>query len=88
MSLALFGQTVATGHVSCSPSRSKPEVQVLRVNGKVRVIGVKEAAIYLGVSQTVVRDIAIGPAKSARYSLSLISRVTREYPQLQGGAHA
>jgi hypothetical protein len=84
MVLAMFGQVVDMGHRVEPPVRRKPEVQVLRLNGKVRVIGVKEAAIYLGISQTVVRDIAMGPEKSARYSAALRTRVLKEYPQLKG----
>ena len=88
MSLAIFGQTLEMCQQRTFAPRIKPEVQVVRVNNKVRVLGVKEAAIYLNCSQTVVRDIAIGQSKCARYSIALVSRVLREYPQLQGGASA
>jgi hypothetical protein len=84
MSLAIFGQDVSVCQQRTLPMRPKPGVQVLRLNGKVRVIGVKEAAVWLGCSQTVVRDIAIGPAKCDRYSDALVARVLREYPMLKG----
>ncbi len=84
MSLAIFGQDVSVSQQRTLPVRPKPGVQVLRLNGKVRVIGVKEAAEWLKCSQTVVRDIAIGGAKCARYSEGLIARVLREYPMLKG----
>lgn len=82
MGLAIWGQGLEICQQRTLPLRVKPDVQVLRLNGKVRVIGVKEAAAFLGCSQTVVRDIAIGPTKCARYSDALVSRVLREYPQL------
>jgi hypothetical protein len=84
MSLAIFGQDISMCQQRTLPVRTKPGVQVLRLNGKTRVIGVKEAAAWLGCSQTVVRDIAIGPDKCARYSDALVARVLREYPMLKG----
>lgn len=83
MGLAIFGQGIEHCQQRTLPARIKPQVQVLRLNNKVRVIGVKEAAFFLGCSQTVVRDIAIGGKQCARYSVALVSRVLREYPQLR-----
>jgi hypothetical protein len=57
----------------------------LRLNGKVRVIGVKEAAAWLHCSQTAIRDIATGPEKSKKYSQAFKERVLNEFPSLQGG---
>jgi len=84
MSLAIYGQALEMCQQRTLPIRQKPSIQVLRLNGKVRVIGVKEAAIFIGCSQTVLRDLAMGPAKSARYSAVLRARVLKEYPQLKG----
>ncbi len=84
MSLAIFGQDVSVCQQRTLPVRPKPGLQVLRLNGKVRVIGVKEAAVWLGCSQTVVRDIAIGGKQCDRYSDALVARVVREYPMLKG----
>jgi len=79
MSLALFGQSVA----DAPRGKPKPEVKAFRVNGKVRVAGVKECALWLQVSQTTVRDIAAGPEKCKRYSAALIARVLHEFPMLK-----
>ena len=87
MSLALFGQVLEMCQQRTLSVRQKPSIQVLRLNGKVRVIGVKEAAIFIGCSQTVLRDLAMGPEKSARYSDALRARVLKEYPQLEGGVN-
>jgi hypothetical protein len=50
MSLAIYGQALEMCQQRTFPVRTKPQVQVLRLNGKVRVIGVKEAAAWLHCS--------------------------------------
>lgn len=80
--IAALAQANQTLQQRTFQARPKPSVTVLRLNGKVRVIGVKEAAEWLHVSQTALRDIATGPEKSKKYSCAFKARVLGEFPQL------
>lgn len=62
--------------------RPKPDLVVVRANGRTRMVGVSEAAGWLGIAPSTLRNIAAGRGRLMGYTETTIRRVQREYPQI------
>ena len=60
----------------------KPDLAVVCVNGRRRMVGTGAAAKWLGLSPMALRNIAAGRWRGLGYTEATVARVLREYPQI------
>jgi len=63
-------------------TKDKPEIAVVKVDGKKRFVGIGKAAKWLGLSSLAVRTISAGKGRERGYTQETVDRVLAEYPQL------